>query len=287
MTGLALALVIVSAFFHATWNMLAKRSNGGVAFVWLFSTLMSLFYAPLALAALIITRPTFDLIDGIFIVGSSGLHVVYYLLLSYGYRQGDLSLVYPLARGTGPMLATVGAIILLDERPTTLGLVGIVCIGIGIFILAGGIHNFRKQEARSKIRIALSIGVLISMYTLWDKYAMSVLLISPLIFEWSMNFLRALFLTGLVRSRWDEAKMEWRTHRVEAIGVGILSPLAYILVLTAMRVAPVSYIAPLREVSILIGAVMGTVLLAERDALHRWPGAVIMVIGVICLSLGG
>jgi drug/metabolite transporter (DMT)-like permease len=287
MTELALTLVLISAFFHATWNLLAKRSSGGVAFTWLFSVFMSLFYAPFAIALIIITKPSFSFAEIVFIMGTATLHIVYFLILGRGYQKGDLSLVYPLARGTGPMLATIGAVVLLGERPSVLGIVGILCIGLGVFIFAGGGRNLRNKEARVGIIYALLIGTSIATYTIWDKYAMSVLLISPLLYEWFADSLRAIFLTGFVRNHWDDVRTEWQTHRYEAMGIAILSPLAYILVLTALKVGPVSYIAALREISILIGAIMGTVLLSEKGASRNWPGAIMMVIGVITLGLGG
>lgn len=292
MTGLALALVLASAVLHATWNMLAKRSTGGTAFIWLFSAIMTVFYAPFALGVLVISRPDLALTDWLFMAGTGMLHITYFTLLAAGYRKGDLSVVYPLARGTGPMLATVGAVLLLDERPSLLGLLGILCIGLGVLLFSGGLQNLRDPQARVGILYALAIGVIIAIYTLWDKYAMSVLLISPLLYEWVADLWRTVFLSPYARRNWDAVRREWQLHRKEAFGVGILSPLAYILVLTALRVGPVSYIAALREISILIGAVMGTVLLAEgsktgHDVTRRWMAAAVMVIGVISMSIGG
>lgn len=287
MTQLALGLVLAAAVIHASWNFLAKRAAGGPAFVWLYSVLMPVFYAPVIIVFAILARPALDLADFAFIFGTSILHVIYFLLLNRGYRIGDLSLVYPLARGTGPMLATVGAVILLDERPTLPGIVGIGCIGLGILVISGGWNALRTRRTQAGIPDALLIGVFIASYTLWDKYAMSVLLIAPLAYRWFADLFRALIMTGLMRDRREEARYEWRAHRREAVGVAIMCPIAYTLVLVAMRIGPVSYIAALRETSILIGTIMGTLLLGEKGAAYRWVGAAVMVAGVISLGLGG
>jgi drug/metabolite transporter (DMT)-like permease len=286
MTAVALALVLTSAVFHASWNLLAKRANGGIAFVWLFSVMMFIFYAPVAIATIFIEKPPIGGIEIVFIMGTAILHIGYFLMLTWGYQRGDLSLVYPVARGSGPMLATVGAILLLGERPTPLILFGVICIGLGVFIFADGFAKFRDPEARSGLNFALSVGAIIATYTLWDKYAVDTLDIPPTLYEWAADFIRIPVLTVLVWRNREEIRFEWENHRREAIGIAILSPLAYIMVLTALSFTDVSYVAPLREISIIIGAAMGTKLLAEGQATRRWSAAAIVAIGVVCLSLG-
>lgn len=286
MTALALTLVITSAVFHASWNLLAKRANGGIAFVWLFSVMMFIFYAPVAIATIIIEKPYIGGIEIVFIIGTGILHIGYFLLLTWGYQRGDLSLVYPVARGSGPMLATIGAIVLLGERPTPLILAGVFCIGVGVFIFADGLNKFRDPEARSGLNFALTVGAIIATYTLWDKYAVDTLEIPPTLYEWAADFIRIPVLSALVWHKRSEIRFEWENHRREAVGIAILSPLAYIMVLTALTFTDVSYVAPLREISIIIGAAMGTKLLAEGEASRRWSAAAIVVVGVISLSIG-
>src|SRR6266850_2019370 len=106
MTLLALVLVLASAILHATWNLLAKRVGGGIPFVWLFSTVATVIYAPVLLVSILQQPPVFGAPQIVFLLGTTVLHVAYYLLLNKGYQVGDLSLVYPLARGTGPVLST-------------------------------------------------------------------------------------------------------------------------------------------------------------------------------------
>jgi drug/metabolite transporter (DMT)-like permease len=133
---------------------------------------------------------------------------------------------------------------------------------------------------------ALITGTLIAAYTLWDKQAVSTFAVSPVLLDWGQNLGRTVLLTPLALRQWENTRKEWRTHRVEAVGVALLVPLSYILVLTAMQFTPVSYVAPAREISILIGTAMGTRLLAEGDVSRRLLGACAMVLGVVALSVG-
>src|SRR6185312_11292008 len=134
----ALTLVLSAAFLHATWNLLVKRVAGGPEFIWLFATLSSLIYAPIVAGVVIYERPHLGPIEWVFIIGSGVIHIGYFLILQQGYRVGDLSLVYPLARGTGPTVATIGAIIIFGERPSPLGLAGAVLVIVSVFIITGG-----------------------------------------------------------------------------------------------------------------------------------------------------
>ncbi len=286
MTHAALGLVLAAAFVHATWNFLAKRAGGGAAFVWLFGVLSTAMYAPLAAAVVIWQRPHIGPIQILFLAGTAVLHLAYFLALQAGYRAGDLSLVYPLARGTGPMLSTAAAILVLGERPTPVALAGTLLIGGGIFLLAAGPHAPGRHGAGQPVAFALVTGAFIAAYTLWDKHAVSALAVPPLLLDWCDNFGRAAFLTPVALRRREEVRELWRTRRSDVLWVAALTPLAYLLVLTAMVRTPVSYVAPAREISILIGTVMGTRLLAEGNATRRLVAAAAMVGGVSALALG-
>lgn len=291
MTGLALALVLAAAFVHATWNLLAKRAGGGAAFIWLFGSLSALIYAPAVAVVIAVQRPRLGPVELSFLGGSTLLHLAYFLALQRGYRAGDLSVVYPLARGTGPMLSTAAAIAIFGERPTPLALAGTLLVVTSVFVLAGS----RSRPTGGKgaaagtqwaVAYGLLTGTLIAAYTLWDKHAVSALMIPPIVLDWASSVGRMLVLAPLALRRWDEVCAEWRTHRLEAIGVAVLTPLSYILVLTALVFTPVSYVAPAREISILIGAAMGTRLLGEGDAPQRLAAAGAMVLGVVALAVG-
>ena len=288
MTTFALALVLASAVAHATWNLFTKRAGGGAPFLWLALTLAIPLYAPLAIAIFIITGATIGPLEVVWMLVSGVLHVAYFIFLQRGYRAGDLSIVYPLARGTGPVLATVAAILIFGERPTPVAIGGAVAIAGGVFMLTGDPRKLRERGVGTAVGYALLTGVTIATYTLWDKRAVSALLIPPVLYEWGTNVFRALVLTPAALSRWSEVKAEWASsaNRTAAFAVASLSPLAYILVLTALAISPVSYVAPAREIGILFGVLLGARTLAEADIERRSIAAVLMVGGVIALALG-
>jgi len=285
-TPAALGLVLLAACAHATWNLLAKRVGGGVEFLWLFTAVSTVTYAPLAAAILVFQHPVLGPEQLLFFVGSTILQLIYFVALQTGYRSGDLSLVYPLARGTGPMLAATAAIVFFGERPTPVAMAGIVLLVGGVLLLAGNPAMLRQPHARRAAAYALVTGCVIAAYTLWDKYAVSVLLIPPLLYDWGANVGRTLCLAPLAARRWPAVRTCWAAHRAAAIGVGVLSSLAYILVLTALVFTRVSYIAPAREISILIGTVMGARLLAEGDVRRRLAAGAAMLLGLAALAVG-
>ena len=207
-------------------------------------------------------------------------------MLQGGYRLGDLSLVYPLARGTGPMLSSAAAIVFFGERPTPIAIAGTVLVGAGIFLLAGNPAALRGAGARRAVGFAVLTGATIAAYTLWDKRAVSVLGIPPLLLDWGSNLGRTLLVAPVAFARFDAVRAVWRAHRREVILVALLTPMAYILVLTALVFTPVSYVAPAREISILVGTAMGARFLAEGDVRRRMFAAGAMVLGVTALAVG-
>ena len=184
------------------------------------------------------------------------------------------------------MLALVGAILLFGERPSPLAIGGALAIVAGILALTGDPRKLRARGAGAAVAYALLTGVTIAAYTLWDKQGVSGLLIPPVIYEWGANVFRAVILTPLALPRWPEVKAEWRTNRAAVLAVAGLSPLAYMLVLTALAISPVSYVAPAREIGILFGVLLGARTLAEGDIGKRSIAAILMVGGVIALALG-
>jgi drug/metabolite transporter (DMT)-like permease len=282
----ALTLILAAAFIHATWNLLNKRASGHATFTWVVAVLSAVFYAPVAVAAVLFWQAQIGWVEIGLMAGSAALHTGYFVLLNEGYRAGDLSLVYPLARGTGPLLSSVAAILFFGERPSALALVGGLLIVLGVIVLTGSPEQLRQGRAKKAIIYALVTGTFIAAYTLWDKQAVSTFALAPILLDWGSNLGRALLLTPFALRHWERARNEWRIHRFETVGVALLVPLSYILVLTAMQFTPVSYVAPAREISILIGTAMGTRLLAEGDVHRRLAAAGAMVLGVVALAFG-
>ena len=286
MTGWALTLILVAAVTHATWNFLNKRASGHVTFTWLVAVLSALLYAPATITIIEVWQIDVNFVTLGLMGGSAALHTAYFVLLNQGYRAGDLSLVYPLARGTGPLLSSIAAIAFLGERPSILALAGALLVVGGAVILTTNLSRLRQSNGRDALVYALITGLFIAAYTLWDKQAVSHFGVAPLILDWGANVGRALLLTPLAIRHADQTVIEWRDHKYEAIACAVLIPFAYILVLTAMQFTPVSYVAPAREISILIGTAMGAHLLGEGDARRRLAGAAAMVLGVVGLANG-
>lgn len=287
MDHLVLILVLIAAFAHASWNFLAKKAGNSAGFIWLFSTLAAILYLPVLFIFVLIERPHPDMLQMLFIVGTACLHVGYFFFLQRGYALGDLSLTYPLARGSAPFISVLGAILLLGERPSLVALTGILLLLGGVIFLVGNPLQIMKQGKTTHIAIgyALLTSLFIAAYTVWDKYAVSTLLVSPLLLDGSSCIARAGLLTPTVIGKWDKVKETWREHRWKVVGVALLSPLAYLLVLFAMSLSPLSYVAPLRECSVLIGTFMGARFLAEERRWQRLGAASVILLGIVLLAV--
>lgn len=286
MNALALTLVFVAAFAHSGWNFLTKKAGGGLPFIWLFAGLASAMYLPVAASVLVVQKPAIGFANIGMILASAIVHSAYFTLLEWGYRLGDLSLVYPIARGTGPLISALVGVLALGERPSALGVAGIVLMAIGIATVTGDPRAFRTPEAKKAVLAALLCGATVATYTVLDKISVSILKTPPLVLDWGTNAGRFLILTPFALRVWPKVKEQWRLHKWEAAGVGFLSPFAYILILTAMVFTPVSYIAPAREISILIGAVLGARFFSEGNVPRRLAGTAAMVMGLIAISVG-
>lgn len=286
MTGLALLLILAAAFIHASWNFLLKRARGGTVFLWLSASVSSLIYLPLALAAILIQSPHLGWAQLGLMLASAALHTGYYTLLDKGYRAGDLSLVYPIARGTGPLITMLGAVLWLGERPSLLAVAGALLVGGGAILLTGNPRRLKSSRSLGAVGFALVTGGLIASYSLVDKLAVAVFLVPPIVQDWAANVGRVVLMTPLVLGQQKAVKAVWAESRRAVVAVALLCPLSYLLVLTAMTFTPVSYVAPAREVSILIAAAMGIRFLSEDGGQRRLLAAAIMVLGVMALALG-
>jgi drug/metabolite transporter (DMT)-like permease len=285
MTLLAFVLVLASALLHATWNLFAKRAGGGISFVWLFSTAATVIYAPVLVIVLVRQPTQIGPLQLIYMSGTAALHVAYYYLLNRGYQVGDLSLVYPLARGTGPVLSTLAAVALLGERPTLVAVGGTVLIAVGVFILTGDPRKLRAAGIHEGVWYGIATGVVIAGYTIWDKQAVSAVAITPLLLLWFSSLGRTIVLAPIAIRRWDEVRASWTAFRREVVGIAVLDTLSYLLFLTALVFSPVSYVAPARQISILFGALMGTRLLAEGQTTRRLAAVGAMTVGLVILVL--
>ncbi|HRI81335.1 MAG TPA: DMT family transporter [Opitutaceae bacterium] len=289
MTPLALILVLTAAVLHATWNLCAKRAASGLPFVWASGVASLVLWTPLAVGYWWLHPQAITMTGLWFIILSGVLHCGYSLFLQRAYRAGDFSLVYPLARGTGPLLSSLAAITVLGERPSALAGSGGGLIIMAIFFLTGG-HQLLRGKAGAGSGAAVFYGVgcgaFIAAYTVADRQAVTYALVPPLLLDWGGNVARMAIFAPFAVRRWTEVKQVWQNYRLECLAVAVLGPLAYILVLWAMTFTPLTYIAPLREVSILFGTFIGAKLLKETDGPRRLWAAGVMAIGVVALALG-
>ena len=284
---LALLLVLLAAFCHATWNLFLKKSQGGgTLFFWLSGSIEVLLYAPLAVGMMIATGYRPDVLALGLMAGSGAIHVGYFIFLDRGYRSGDLSVVYPLARASGPLLTIIAAVLLIGERPALLAVAGAVLIGAGAVLLSGNPLQLLRTRAQGAL-FALSTGAIIAIYTVWDREAVVAFLVPPVIYYWGSSFMRVLMTSPVALRDRPTLRLIWARDKRAVLAVGVLSPLSYALALYAMKMAPLSYVAPAREMSILIAALYGTHLLKEGDTVRRLSAAALMVLGLVGIGLAG
>ncbi len=289
----AVALVLVAALLHAGWNIVAKKSGGGRHFVLLGALMIVALWSPLGLALTWRDAPAWGWRPWALVAASGLVHVFYFNVLLAGYRAADLTVVYPVARGSGPLVSSFAALLLLDESLGVHGVAGVLAITFGVFLIAGGPALWagaKADDPAQRRRVVAGIGwgaltgLLIAGYTLIDGYAVKVVLISPILVDYLDNAMRVVFLlpgaladrAGFVR----DAPAQWKA----ALVLAVFSPLAYVLVLYAMQLAPLSRVAPAREVSMLFAALLGGRLLGEAHRGLRLLGAACMAGGVVLLA---
>lgn len=291
MSPTALALVLCAALLHATWNIAAKKAGGGDAFMLMGAAMVGVIWAPLALWVGWREMRGWGLAQWGFVLATTLVHLAYYRCLLTGYRVADLTVVYPVARGTGPLLTVIVAIAMLGEPLTLAGALGVAGVCGGVFVLAGGPRLLRPMHdaaARARLHAGLRwgglTGVLIAGYSVLDGYAVKVMLLSPIVLDWLTNVLRIPFLLpGQWRDRpgfMAALRTQWR----HALLGAIVAPVGYVMVLYALTMAPMSLVSPAREVSMLFAALLGGRLLGEGDRALRIAGAACIAGGVALLA---
>jgi drug/metabolite transporter (DMT)-like permease len=257
-------------------------------------------YAPVAAVSVLLSPPRLTPLDWVFMIGTGLLQAGYFLFLQAGYRLGDLSLVYPLGRGTGALLAALAGIVLLGERPGPAGISGIVLVVLGVLVLGAPVRGAGRAPspagpeatgpqpaaASRAVIFALVTGAFIASYTLWDKYAVSTLSVPPLLQGYASLPVMALVLASSALRQRDRTRRVWRAYRPQVTGAAVLSPLAYVLVLIAMSFTAVSAVAPAREVSVLAGVILGRRLLGEGSLARRLTAAAAIAAGIVCIAVG-
>ncbi len=292
----ALALVLTAAMVHATWNYFLKKANATRPFWWLVYIITAVITVP----ALFIYDPealrNITPVGWLVIALSAPIHVIYGQVLQIGYKKSDYSIVYPTARGTGPLITVLSAVLILGDRPSFWGWIGIALILASIVLLAMP-HKQDKQTQELRIRAGIFWGVLtgcfIAGYSFCDAWAVQQSTgLNPMTFYFPSIAVRALVFAPFImmHANWKQESVEIlttpRLQKALAV-VTVGSPLAYLLVLYAMTMAPLAYVAPSREVGMMIGVVLGGLLLRERLSITRLSGVIGMTLGVILVGLEG
>lgn len=296
MSALALLLVLTAALVHATWNYFLKKANATRPFWWLVYIITAIITVP----ALFLYDP--DSLKNITPIGwlvialSAPIHVIYGQVLQIGYKKSDYSIVYPTARGTGPLITVLSAVLILGDRPSFWGWIGIILI-LGAIVLLAMPQKTDKNTQSLRIRSGIFWGALtgcfIAGYSFCDAWAVQQTTgLTPMSFYFPSIAVRALVFAPFIimHANWKkESKEILTTPRLQkalaVVTVG--SPLAYILVLYAMTMAPLAYVAPSREVGMMIGVVLGGLLLKEKLSTTRLMGVIGMTLGVILVGLEG
>jgi drug/metabolite transporter (DMT)-like permease len=282
----AIAIVLLAAVAHAVWNTVSKYKRGDtVLFVWAYTCASAVLCVPVGIALAATGTQVLDrrLVAGS--VVSAVLHLVYSLTLQAGYDRSDLGVVYPVARGTGPVVTMLLSILLLGERLTPVAMLGALVVVAGIAVVTGNPFRGGRRHSAHGVLWGAATGATIAAYTLWDSYSITSLHLAPVIYYSGTLVLQTLILMPSAVRRRDRIPSEIRTNAVPVLTVAVLSPLAYILVLTAMRTAPVALVAPLRESSIVVGSFLAWRLFHEDHLARRITGAAIVLAGIAAVSL--
>jgi drug/metabolite transporter (DMT)-like permease len=278
----ALVLVLGAAGLHAGWNAMAKRGGDQVVFLWLSTVASTAALLPFGCWHLIATG--LPAAAAPFVAATILLHAVYFYALGRSYASGAYSLVYPIARGLGVALVPVLGLLVLDERLSLLGMLGIVLVVAGIVALhvvpARGLA--RTPVVTASLGWPVATGLTIATYSLVDKAGVARL--DPVPYMLLLEGGCALLGLPLLRLRRDAVRRElagWPAIVLAAV----MSALAYTLVLFAFQLSKTGYVVAARELSIVLSALIGSLWLGEGSLGPRLTGATIVLAGVVCIAL--
>lgn len=280
MSIIAILLVILSGLIHSIWNLFTKTSVNKNVFLWFCQWAAIILFLPFVL----VEMRTMDIVpmSGWFLLVSSMiLHGIYVLLLARTYTIGDLSQVYPIMRGTSPLLVPIIGVLVLSETLKLLGWIGIVCIVVGI-ILVGDLRKKGNWNVLNKsMLLAIMVGIMITSYTVVDKVTLDYFPAFTLNLATNIGNLIAL-TTITIQSK--GIRQEWKINWKTIILGGILAPGGYILFLKGLELMPVSQLAPMREIGTVFGTLMGIIILRESQARNRIIASILITVGVILLA---
>lgn len=285
MTIGSVGLLLGAALLHAIWNLLSKQTPERYLIAWWSLIISTLVFAP----ALLFTAPL-PPAAWPYALASAACEAAYFGLLARAYTSGDFSLVYPIARGTAPALLALWAILFLGETLSVSGLIGIFVIVCGLMIAGGSAWWHARgvvRTQRSSIITAGGVAVCISLYSVIDGAA--VQLAHPVTYIVITFGLTALGMAPIMGARYRPALMIGTLRRFwQPISlIGILTMIAYLLVLWAYALAPVSYGGAIREISIVFAAFLARWWLREAVGQARIGGALLIFAGIMLIAVAG
>lgn len=280
-------LVLISAILHLLWNFLLKESRRKLAFIYLFNFLIVFIYLPVFLSSMDSANiPK----TGISLVIISGLiRAIYFIVLSKAYSHGHLSIVYPLAR-SAPLFVPIWAFIFIGENISIDGILGILLIILGIYILhlremsldslLKPFHYVREKASILAIITALNV----SFYSIVDKAGVSFL--NPIVYIYLMFLFTFVFLTpyALLTFR-NSIRAEWNVNKKRILISSFLCLTSYLLILMAFQLSKVSYIVALRQTSVIISVLLGSIYMREDHGRIRLIAAIVMFAGFFLVSI--
>jgi uncharacterized membrane protein len=281
------ALIIAAALMHATWNAIAKAARSVAALMWWATLFGVIGYGAWLLTGLgLYLNPSSWLPFTISAVCETG----YFVTLVRGYSKGDLSLVYPVSRGSAPIFAAAISALLIGETLPWLGYIGIVFMVVGVFVASQptgktGIRaGYAAIATNAALGWALASAVFIAIYSITDKLA--VVATNPLVYNWwvfvgnAVLWAPFVWRKSTIKVNIEELRTNWRM----AIITSALSAGAYALALAALALTSASYVVAGRGLSVIIGAWLGSSVLKEKFGTVRMIGATLMFVGLAMMA---
>jgi drug/metabolite transporter (DMT)-like permease len=288
MSSSSLLLLLVSACLHVVTHVSLKRSGERAAFVWWMLIWAGVIFSPIV----ILGWETIPPVGLAVMLASSVFEALYFISIAEAYRGGDLSVVYPLARGTGPLLLVVWSLALLREQLSVGGVFGVGMIALGLYSVnlprLGAWREPLRALRSPGPRWAVFAGACISAYTAIDKVGIGI--VEPLLYTYLALWFSLVWLTPwtLWKIGWGEMLQELRASRWTTILAGFTTLAAYALVLLVMWLGtPASYAGAVREVSVVIGAAFGVLVLKESGSAMRVLAAGLVAAGVAAVAILG
>lgn len=277
----AICLVLMSGLVHSVWNLFTKQSINKIVFLWFCQWAAIIIFLPFTVRDLARLGHPIQSMGLIFLFISILLHGTYIVLLAKAYSIADLSQAYPIMRGTSPLLVPFIGVLVLGEHLSLIQWSGVFCVIIGICFIGNIGFRGLSQVPNRTVVLALCVGLLISGYTVFDKVALHY--IPPVALNEATNVGNLLALSwmalrsGAIRNEWI---VNWKTILLG----GVMAPGSYILFLTALQMMPVAQLAPMREIGIVFGTLLGVFVLRESHGKLRIRASALIVLGVILLS---